>query len=105
MRTLDAFDLTGEVAVVTGGNTGPGEAFAKKLSKVGGGSRRRLNPRMLQEGGTRSGEVKVGGNMQSDRFSLQGMVNNAGIAHNVPSEEATDDDWRRVVSVNLDGVF
>lgn len=43
--------------------------------------------------------------MQSDRFSLQGMVNNAGIAHNVPSEEATDDDWRRVVSVNLDGVF
>src|SRR5215210_7831907 len=33
------------------------------------------------------------------------MVNNAGIAHNVPAEEMTDEEWRRMISVNLDGVF
>lgn len=33
------------------------------------------------------------------------MVNNAGIAHNVPAEEMADEEWRRMLSVNLDGVF
>jgi NAD(P)-dependent dehydrogenase (short-subunit alcohol dehydrogenase family) len=33
------------------------------------------------------------------------FVNNAGIAHNVPAEEMTDEEWRRMLSINLDGVF
>ncbi len=35
MTVLDAFDLSGRVAVVTGGNTGLGEAFARALAEVG----------------------------------------------------------------------
>ncbi len=35
MAVLDAFDLTGKTAVVTGGNTGLGEAFARALTEVG----------------------------------------------------------------------
>jgi len=31
--------------------------------------------------------------------------NNAGIALNVPSEECSDDDWHKVISINLDAVF
>ena len=37
MTVLDAFDLTGKTAVVTGGNTGLGEAFAKALVGAGAG--------------------------------------------------------------------
>jgi NAD(P)-dependent dehydrogenase (short-subunit alcohol dehydrogenase family) len=37
--------------------------------------------------------------------SLDVMVNNAGVVHNIPSEEVTDEEWRSVMSVNLDGVF
>jgi NAD(P)-dependent dehydrogenase (short-subunit alcohol dehydrogenase family) len=33
------------------------------------------------------------------------LVNNAGTVHNIPSEEVSDDEWRTVLSVNLDGVF
>jgi NADP-dependent 3-hydroxy acid dehydrogenase YdfG len=35
MAVLAAFDLSGKVAVVTGGNTGLGEAFARALAEVG----------------------------------------------------------------------
>src|SRR5579884_4023127 len=35
MGVLDAFDLHGKVAVVTGGNMGLGEAFVKALADVG----------------------------------------------------------------------
>ena len=37
VTVLDAFDLTGKTAVVTGGNTGLGEAFAKALVEGGAG--------------------------------------------------------------------
>jgi NAD(P)-dependent dehydrogenase (short-subunit alcohol dehydrogenase family) len=36
---------------------------------------------------------------------LDVMINNAGIARSVPAEEMTDEEWRRMTSVNLDGVF
>ncbi|HEX5850736.1 MAG TPA: SDR family NAD(P)-dependent oxidoreductase, partial [Rubrobacter sp.] len=37
MSVLDAFDLAGKTAVVTGGNTGLGEAFARALVEAGAG--------------------------------------------------------------------
>ena len=33
------------------------------------------------------------------------IVNNAGICRNTPSEDVTDEEWRLVMSVDLDGVF
>jgi NAD(P)-dependent dehydrogenase (short-subunit alcohol dehydrogenase family) len=35
VAVLDAFDLTGKTAVVTGGNTGLGQAFATALTEAG----------------------------------------------------------------------
>lgn len=37
--------------------------------------------------------------------SVDVLVNNAGIARNTPSEDVTDEEWRDVMAVNLDGVF
>ena len=37
--------------------------------------------------------------------NLTGLVNTAGIAHNIPAEDATDFDWTNVLNVNLSGVF
>ncbi|KAA9156006.1 SDR family oxidoreductase [Amycolatopsis acidicola] len=36
---------------------------------------------------------------------LTGLVNNAGVSSPVPFLEVTDDEWRRVVEVNLHGTF
>jgi NAD(P)-dependent dehydrogenase (short-subunit alcohol dehydrogenase family) len=36
---------------------------------------------------------------------LDGLVNNAGVLHVAAVEETTFEDWRRVMSVNADGVF
>ena len=36
---------------------------------------------------------------------LDVVVNNAGTVLNAPAEDETDEDWRRVMAVNLDGVF
>ncbi len=33
------------------------------------------------------------------------LVNNAGICRNTPSEDVTDEEWRLVMSIDLDGVF
>jgi NAD(P)-dependent dehydrogenase (short-subunit alcohol dehydrogenase family) len=33
------------------------------------------------------------------------LVNNAGVVHNIPSEEVPDEEWRFVLAVNLDGAF
>jgi NAD(P)-dependent dehydrogenase (short-subunit alcohol dehydrogenase family) len=33
------------------------------------------------------------------------LVNNAGISGNKPALDVTDDEWRRVMSINQDGVF
>ncbi|MFD1984326.1 SDR family NAD(P)-dependent oxidoreductase [Mesorhizobium newzealandense] len=33
------------------------------------------------------------------------LVNNAGVSRAAPTNQTTDEDWRAVLSVNLDGVF
>lgn len=115
----DRFSLEGKVAVVTGAGGGLGHEISRLLHSAGA----EIVASDLNEGPGRAVADELGGTfVQTDvtdpdsvrdlirsvldaRGRVDVMVNNAGIAHNVPSEEATDDDWRRVVSVNLDGVF
>jgi NAD(P)-dependent dehydrogenase (short-subunit alcohol dehydrogenase family) len=113
------FELNGRTAVVTGGAQGIGEAIVTGLRDAGA----RVficdvNGAVAQTTADRLGVESVVADVTDsssvdDAFeqvrsaagTLDVAVNNAGIVHNQPSEELADDDWRRVLSVNLDGVF
>ena len=121
MPSLPIFSLDGRVAVVTGGSRGIGFEIAQAMAQSG--AKVVIADRLAAEGhaaaeslgaDARFVEVDV-----TDSASVRALAeatvathgridilaNIAGIAHNEPSEETTDSDWRRVIAVNLDGVF
>ena len=119
MPSLPIFSLDGRVAIVTGGSRGIGFEIAKAMAESG--AKVVIADRLREEGEATAGQL--GGRFVevdvTDSASVRAMAeatvaahgridilaNIAGIAHNVPSEDVTDADWRRVISVNLDGVF
>jgi NAD(P)-dependent dehydrogenase (short-subunit alcohol dehydrogenase family) len=118
---LDSFDLTGKVAVVTGGNRGLGEAWVKSLVDVGASvviaarddDRSRETADRL---GDRVDTVHLDVRDTSDvRRALDTiverharvdiLVNNAGTCIHRPAVDVTEDEWDRVVDVNLNGLW
>ncbi|GGS91247.1 oxidoreductase [Streptomyces toxytricini] len=114
-------DLSGKVVVVTGGARGIGAATARAV--VEGGGRVLVTDVLEEEGAETAG--KLGGAARFLRHDvtseadwqaaldhavaefgrLDGLVNNAGIASGQPLEEESVEHFRRVVEVNLVGVF
>ena len=124
MRVLDAFDLTGKVAVVTGGNTGLGEAFAKALSEVGAGvavaARTRERSEKVAHEISASGGQAIAVDLDvTDPESVGAMigavgerlgpidvlVNNAGICYHRPAAEVPREEWLDVFDVNVHGLW
>jgi gluconate 5-dehydrogenase len=118
------FDLSGQVALVTGASRGLGQCFARALAKAGADliltSRRRetLADFEAEIGSLGRRTVAVGLDVR-DSSSIQRMaaeaeaafgqihilVNNAGCNVRKPALEITWDDWNLVLDTNLRGSF
>lgn len=118
-------DLTGKVAYVTGGASGIGEACSIMLAKQGATvavvdlkieDAQRVVDVINSSGGIAialvadvSNESQVAESVSETVKQLGGLniaVNNAGIGGDqAPTADQTVDGWRKVLSINLDGVF
>lgn len=125
MTVLDMFKLDGKVAYVTGGAQGIGYAFAEALAEAGAdvavvdineekataaaeklvkATGRTVKPYKVDVTDPAQADTLVT-RIVEDFGSLDIAFHNAGMAHNVAVEDLTVEDWRRMMSLNLDGVF
>jgi NAD(P)-dependent dehydrogenase (short-subunit alcohol dehydrogenase family) len=120
----EILDLTGRVAIVTGGSVGLGQQMAAGLAEMGanlvlcGRKKERCQQAAaeLEKGGTRAlglgCDVKDPSSIQAvvDTTILEFgridiLINNAGTSWGVPTEEMTLDQWNKVIATNLTGTF
>jgi NAD(P)-dependent dehydrogenase (short-subunit alcohol dehydrogenase family) len=118
------FDLSGKTALVTGGNSGIGLGFAEGVAKHGAnvciwGTNEEKNAaalEALQVYGTKVHTIRCDVSDEAavnkafdETLATFGRVDacfaNAGVGDGGPFAELGTDQWRRVMSVNLDGLF
>ena len=119
---MNLFDLTGRVAIVTGGNGGIGLGMARGLARAGADIAIAARDKGKSEAAV--GELRAIGVrcefypvQVASRESCHAMVdavvdelgrcdvlvNNAGMSIRKPPEQITEDEWRQVLEVNLSG--
>lgn len=124
MKAADMFSLKGRVALVTGASSGLGTQFARALADNGAAvalvARRpeRLKTLKAEIEGKGGKAIAVEADV-TDRAAMTRafdaaekafgtvtiLVNNAGIAHGGRAVEMAPEEWRNVLSTNLDAVF
>ena len=124
MKAAEMFSLKGRVALVTGASSGLGTQFARALADNGAAvmlvARRadRLTALKDEIEGKGGRAVAIEADV-TDRAAMTRafdaaekafgtvtiLVNNAGIAHGGRAVEMPPEEWRKVLSTNLDAVF
>jgi NAD(P)-dependent dehydrogenase (short-subunit alcohol dehydrogenase family) len=124
MSIMDRFSMRGKVAVVTGGNRSIGRAIAIGFAEAGAAvaiaardeEKSEETVAELRRLGARAVAVRTD---VADRGDLENMaatvarelgpidvlVNNAGIGFHADALTLSDEEWQRLFSVNLDGVW
>jgi len=124
MKAAELFDLTGQVALVTGASSGLGVRFAQVLAENGASvalvARRMerldaLKARIEKNGGRAvaiAADVLDHAAMRRAFDAAEAafgtvtiLVNNAGVTHADRAIEIAEAEWRRVIDTNLDAVL
>lgn len=119
---MHLFDISGKVAVITGGNRGIGKGLAEGFAKAGASVAivsRKAGPEVADS--IEALGVKCKGysldladfgqydelveNVLKDFGTVDILVNNAGVQRRHPAEEFPKSDWDLVMDVNCDAVF
>ena len=124
MKVKKLFDLTGRVAIITGGSVGLGRQMAEGLAEMGANlvlcARKKERCEQaaleLQKLGVKTlalgCDVKDPAGVQTvveaavDEFgSIDTLINNAGTSWGAPVESMTLEQWNKVIETNLTGTF
>lgn len=121
--SMDFFRLDGKVAIVTGGNTGLGQAYAVALAKAGSdlvistfNTDWDETRELIEKEGRKVVFVKGDLTKKEDREELISttvkefgkidvLINNAGTIRRAPLLEYKEEDWNAVMDINLNAVY
>ena len=121
MSVLDTFDLSGKVAVVTGGNRGLGAAWVQSLVDVGA----TVVIAARDDERSRDTAGRIGHGVDSVHLDVRDaddvrraldtiverhgrvdiLVNNAGTCIHRPALEVSGEEWEQVIDINLNGLW
>jgi len=118
---MNLFDLTGKVAIVTGGNGGIGLGMARGLAEAGAtvvlsGRNSAKGEKAAKDLGGKCTFIAADVTKKADcqrlvhetaaRFGrLDILINNAGIAIRKQPQDYTEEEWHRVIDTNMTSAF
>lgn len=121
---MSFFDLSGKVAIITGGNTGLGQGYAVALAEAGAdifiptfgqqewdATREMIEKRgrkveFMQVDLTQPGVAAEVVKKAVETFGhIDILINNAGMIRRNPLLESKDEDWDAVININLNSVY